>query len=635
MGEKNNAAGVIVANPDWPGTNWIIRGNLPNGHVGKAAFAIDSTGGTCAAGGDNSGHFAIISPTIPVPAGATSLKVSFDHYVQTETGFDGGNLLVKVNGGSFAVVPQANYVFNAPNAQLTPAVNPGGNASTNPKAGEFAWTGSNLSNGFGSWGTTIVDLSTLAHPGDTIQLKYDFGQDGCGGANGWFFDNVRVFNCPLLPGPTLSIGADYENPDTNGSFTLNWTRPVGASGPDELQVSQTSCAPLLFDNAESGLGQWTAANDGIFAATWMTSNTKPQHAPNTAFWASTNEGNSGSATLTFNNPIQIPATGITTLKFSQFYFNENDDKGLVEVSTNNGATWTPIYTNARSQGDLPDAGANAFANEDLTAQQLDLTIYGGQTIRLRFRYEQGPLDYFFFVTYGWYIDDISIVNDYWLNVASTAGTSFTDHKPSGSYCYRVRTNYLLGSETVPSVFSNVANVTVAPGIPRVTSRKTHGTAGAFDIDLPLTGPAGIECRNGGGASLDTHQVVFHFAQPATFTNASVTPGPGKTAAIDTTSNTGTEVAVNLKNVSNAQTLTVTLTGVNAGAGSTNITVPMGVLSGDTTGNGTVNSTDVSQTKLQSGAVVGVSNFRNDVTVNGGINSSDVSSVKAKSGTALP
>jgi bacillolysin len=635
VGEKNNAAGVIVANPDWPGTNWIIRGSLPDGHVGKAAFAIDSTGGTCAAGGDISGHFAIISPTISVPTGATNLKVSFEHYVQTETGYDGGNLLVKVNGGNFAVVPQDRYTFNPPNTQLNPAVSPGA-GNTDPKAGEYAWTGSNLSNGVGSWGTTIVDLSTLAHPGDTIQLKYDFGQDGCGGANGWFVDNVRVFNCPVLPGPTLSVGADYENPDTNGSFTLNWTRPVGATGPDVLQVSQTSCAPLLFDDAESGLGQWTAAHTGVLSANWTTSNTQPQHAPNTAFWAApTSEQGADSATLTYNAPIHVPSSGITTLNFSEWYFNEDDDRGFVEVSTDNGATWTAIYTNARDMGDLPVTGATAFATEEFTQQHLDLTVYSGQTIRLRFRYFQGASDFTFFVQYGWYIDDISIVSDSWLDVASTAGTSFLEHKPSGNYCYRVRTSYLLGTEHVESLFSNVVNVTVAPGIPRITSRKTHSTFGAFDIDLPLSGTPGIECRRGGGANGDTHQVVFHFAQPATFTGASATPAAGKTAQVDTTTSDGTEVTVNLKNVSNAQTLTVTLLGANAGAGSTNITVPMSVLAGDVNAVNGVTGVDVNLCKTQVGADISLTNFRDDINASGAITGIDVNLIKVQVGSTLP
>ena len=62
---------------------------------------------------------------------------------------------------------------------------------------------------------------------------------------------------------------------------------------------------------------------------------------------------------------------------------------------------------------------------------------------------------------------------------------------------------------------------------------------------------------------------------------------------------------------------------------------MGVLLGDTTGNGIVSASDVSLTKLKSGQPVDSSNFRNDINVNGSINASDVSSVKLKSGTALP
>jgi hypothetical protein len=61
----------------------------------------------------------------------------------------------------------------------------------------------------------------------------------------------------------------------------------------------------------------------------------------------------------------------------------------------------------------------------------------------------------------------------------------------------------------------------------------------------------------------------------------------------------------------------------------------GVLLGDTTGDGVVNSADNSQTKSKSGQSVGASNFRNDVSVDGSLNSADISLVKSKSGTALP
>jgi hypothetical protein len=62
---------------------------------------------------------------------------------------------------------------------------------------------------------------------------------------------------------------------------------------------------------------------------------------------------------------------------------------------------------------------------------------------------------------------------------------------------------------------------------------------------------------------------------------------------------------------------------------------MSVLLGDTNASKAVNSTDVSETKLQSGMAANASNFRNDVNVNGLVNSSDVSTVKLKSGTGIP
>ena len=97
-----------------------------------------------------------------------------------------------------------------------------------------------------------------------------------------------------------------------------------------------------------------------------------------------------------------------------------------------------------------------------------------------------------------------------------------------------------------------------------------------------------------------------------------------------------QVTVNLGGVPNAQRISVALGNIsdNAGARLGNLVVPMGILLGDTTVNGAVNSSDIAQTKSFSGVAVTSDNFLNDVTVNGAINSSDISLVKSKSGTAI-
>jgi hypothetical protein len=174
--------------------------------------------------------------------------------------------------------------------------------------------------------------------------------------------------------------------------------------------------------------------------------------------------------------------------------------------------------------------------------------------------------------------------------------------------------------------------------PTVVSRKTHGTAGDFDVNLPLTGTPGIECRSGG--STNDFTIVATFSGNVTVAGnpqAQVTSGMGAVGSGGASNGgmvtvNGSTVTIPLTNVANAQTINVTLNSVN---GFTNVVIPMSVLAGDTTANGAVNSSDIAQTQSQSGQLVTMGNFREDVTVNGTINSSDIALVQSKSGTALP
>ena len=171
-----------------------------------------------------------------------------------------------------------------------------------------------------------------------------------------------------------------------------------------------------------------------------------------------------------------------------------------------------------------------------------------------------------------------------------------------------------------------------PPVPTsAVSRKTHGAAGPFDVDL--LSASGVECRNGTPSGKD-FTVIVTFANPVTLNGALVTSSDSMATA-DPPSVSSATVTVNLHNVANAQRINVILTNVNDGTRNGDVSIPMSILIGDTSGNGSVNATDVSQAKLQSGQPVSSSNFRNDVSVNGSINASDVSSVKLKSGTALP
>ena len=175
---------------------------------------------------------------------------------------------------------------------------------------------------------------------------------------------------------------------------------------------------------------------------------------------------------------------------------------------------------------------------------------------------------------------------------------------------------------------------ISPMLVAASSRKTHaGTP--LDIDLPLSGTRGVESRSGGGSGDFT--MVFKFALPLSSVGGrNITSGAGSVSSGAIGANPH-EYIVNLTGVANAQYITVTLTNVVdlAGNTSSSVSATMGVLLGDTTGNGTVNSSDIAETQSQSGQPLTANNCREDVTVNGLINSSDIAMVQAQSGMGLP
>jgi hypothetical protein len=211
---------------------------------------------------------------------------------------------------------------------------------------------------------------------------------------------------------------------------------------------------------------------------------------------------------------------------------------------------------------------------------------------------------------------------------------------TGGVTYQARVTV---TSTVGLTSSNIAqqNITVntagPPVLTSIVSRMTHTGVGDFDIVLPQP-PAtrNVECRSG-GASNNYKLVVTFLHNVTSVGGASVTGGAGSVPlgglSLGPNSN---QCTVNLTGVTNDQSTTVTLSNALDSSGALGPeTAIIGVLIGDTTNNGSVNSSDISQTKAQSGTVTSASNFRTDVTVNGLINSSDISTVKSKSGTALP
>lgn len=235
-----------VVPADFTARDWVWTADVPHGGTGSAIFGANPDIGTCAPGGDESGVLHLDSPSIALPSGVTTPLVTFDHWVATEPGWDGGNMKVSVNGGPWQLVAPSDFTFNPYNAALQTVA--AGN--TNPLAGQPAFTGTDAGSVAGSWGRSHVNLSTYASPGDSVRLRWDIGNDGCTGRVGWYVDNVKVYACTSNAKPTININ-DLSVAEGNSGLSTKqmtvtlshaYSKPVSA-----LYLTFDGSANLLFD----------------------------------------------------------------------------------------------------------------------------------------------------------------------------------------------------------------------------------------------------------------------------------------------------------------------------------------------------------------------------------------------------
>jgi hypothetical protein len=168
----------------------------------------------------------------------------------------------------------------------------------------------------------------------------------------------------------------------------------------------------------------------------------------------------------------------------------------------------------------------------------------------------------------------------------------------------------------------------------VASRKTHGNAGTFDINLPLDG-SGVECRSGGPNGNFT--LVFTFANVLrNVADATVSNGAGSVSS-SAIGNDPHQYIVNLTGVANAQVTTIKLTNLYDSAGNSTsvVTAAIGALLGDVNQDRFVLSGDYTATRQNSGSEVNINTFKFDINEDGFILSGDYTTARQQSGTQLP
>lgn len=221
-----------------------------------------------------------------------------------------------------------------------------------------------------TWGQSFINLS--ARKGERFQLRFRLLADGDGNvADGIYLDDFE-----LRERPVQFVGIPFYEPFNNLARWLvngNWSLTTGSPAPSY------SFPTALTDSPGAGVN-YTAP-----------SNTQAELIP------------------------QVDLEGTTNPVLSFWsYYDVNDANLLVEISTDDGATWvgTPLWSR-------PGGEPTQLA---WYRHKINLTSYVGQKIKIRFRLQVTSTN----VADGWYIDDLRIEEEDTTAVTLSTGTIIED-----------------------------------------------------------------------------------------------------------------------------------------------------------------------------------------------------------------
>ncbi len=407
---------------------------------------------------------------------STSLRpvLSFWHEHSLEAGYDFGRVEVSTDGGaSWSDPPLASYTGESgPMARQQLDLSAYAGEATVRVRFRLVTDGSVVRDGWAIDDVVIDDAPapvTLATPtgGDLGRNHVDLSWGAAGGdfaayvvlrstSSGFSTDDATVL-ARIESGGTTTWTDITANPKTGYHYRV---LVEGASGlvSESNEVSATTLAGMDFpflDDGEGGGGTWVAD------APWGLSGEEAYRGG--AAWADSPGGDYADGiagqSLTLAAPVDLSGSSAPALCFAHKLVLGSGDAALVEVSTDDGSSWTPLAS--YNPGSAP---------ADWQPVRVGLSGYREPSVLVRFRLTTDSSN----TADGWHLDDISIAE----SPAPVAAP--------------------LGSE----VTSSSARVTwTASGHPQVTGyvvcRTSSGEAGLDDLVAELPSSAGTSHVDGG------------------------------------------------------------------------------------------------------------------------------------------
>ncbi len=268
-------------------------------------------------------------------------------------------------------------------------------------------------------------LTTLAVTTDSV-FHVTVNNVVINGAPQNFQYDVLAFDPARTASDTVVVTVDGSaTPSVGSANAYTATRPTFASLLEWRSLELDSTIPVY--DAENGL----AGLDATTSGTYSPRTTSPVGA-GTASYRLATDGFQNQY-LTSPETFYAPTSGSPQLSFlSRLGFATTDQVARVQVSLNDGDSWTDLYTQAGSgSGTAPTEAA-------FTTRTVSLTSVAGQTFRIRFAFTfpgSGQIFAPTVSTVGWFLDDITMSGVQRVastsEVAATSANGF-DFTPSAS-----------------------------------------------------------------------------------------------------------------------------------------------------------------------------------------------------------
>ncbi|MEE3083828.1 MAG: hypothetical protein VX320_07080 [Candidatus Thermoplasmatota archaeon] len=230
------------------GQSWTFGATSNTNGWGPSAWPSGSTG---AAMGLTDRHQAttwthLVSPTYHVPIGASS-RIVFDHFICTESGWDGGALYTSVDNGT----SWQHFGASIPDFYDQPHYN----NFQSPFYGQWAWDGSTKKGTCQSNKTfenMQADISGFG--GQDIVFRFSFFSDTFIELDGWYLDNIGIVV------DWFETEGTWTSPLIGNEYRFAPTLDIDASIPEGTWVK----ASILDANGTTLQGSWLTQPNASF-----------------------------------------------------------------------------------------------------------------------------------------------------------------------------------------------------------------------------------------------------------------------------------------------------------------------------------------------------------------------------------